>query len=234
MRTAHRKIRRKELKEKDEFFTVVEWVQHFFWTHLTEVLVSAALVVAVVVLVVALYAYGRHRSRMAGEQFYQAFAAFNQKQYDVALQHFTELADSQPERDVGRLARFYMGACYLAKDDLPRAREAFVLFLTEPSDAWFKALAAQDLGVIYERTGDFKKAEEYYRQAASAPGAEGIAAEFSVARMLEREGNRAAAINAYQQLVEQHPLAAERQDAVEALASLGAAAPAPQSHPASR
>ncbi len=234
MRTAHRKIRRKDLKEKDEFFTVVEWIQHFFWTHLTEVLVSAALVVAVAVLVVALYAYGRHRGRIAGEQFYQAFAAFNQKQYDPALQGFTQLADSQPDREVGQLARFYMGVCYLAKDDLPRAREAFVLFLTDPSDAWFKALAAEDLGVTYERSGDFKKAEEYYRQAASAPGAEGIGAELSVARMLEREGNRTAAISAYQQLIERHPLAAERQDAVEALASLGAAVPAPESRPASR
>jgi len=234
MRTAHRKIRRKDLKEKDEFFTVVEWVQHFFWTHLTEVLVSAAMVVAVAVLVVALYAYARHRSRIAGEQFYQAFAAFNQKQYDAALQGFTQLADSQPDREVGRLARFYMGACYLAKDDPPRAREAFVLFLTDPSDAWFKAQAAEDLGVIYERTGDFKKAEEYYRQAASAPGAAGIGAELSVARMLEREGNRTAAISAYQQFIEQHPSAAERQDAVEALASLGAAVPAPESRPASR
>ncbi|MFI5353923.1 MAG: tol-pal system YbgF family protein, partial [Candidatus Binatales bacterium] len=150
MPTAHRKFRRKELKEKDEFFTVVEWAQHFFWTHLTQVLVSAALVAAVAVLVVAMYAYSRHRGRLAGEQFYQAFAAFNQKQYDVALQRFTELSDSQPGREVGRLARFYMGASYLAKDDLPRAREALVLFLTEPSDASFKTLAASDLGVIYE------------------------------------------------------------------------------------
>ena len=232
MPTAHRKIRRKELKEKDEFLTVVEWVQHFFWSNLTQVLVSAALVAALAVLVVAMYAYSRHRGRMAGEQFYHAFAAFNQKQYDAALQGFTELSDSQPGREVGRLARFYMGASYLAKGDLPRAREALVLFLAEPGDASFKTLAASDVGVIYERTGDFKKAEEYYRQAMSAPGTEGIRAELSVARMLERQGNRTAAISAYQQLIEQHPAAAERQDAVEALASLGAAVPAPESPPA--
>jgi len=238
MATAHRKIRRKELKEKDEFFTIVEWVQHFFWSHLTEVLVSAALVAAVAALVVAISVYSQHRSRAAGEKFYLAFNAFNQKEYDVALQGLTELADSDPEREVGRLARFYMGAAYLAKGDLPRAREAFVLFLNEPSDPAFKGLAAEDLGAIYERTSDFKKAEEYYRQATSAPGAEGVRAELSVARMLEREGNRTAAISAYQTLIDRHPFAAERQDAVEALANLGAAsappaAPAPQSHPAS-
>ncbi len=232
MATAHRKIRRKDLKEKDEFLTIVEQVQEFFWTHTTQVLVTAALVAAFVVLAIALSAYSRHRGQIAGEQFYQAFAAFNQKEYDAALQGFTALADNDPSRDVGRLARFYMGACYLAKDDLPRAREAFVLFLTEPSDTWFKTQAANSLGVIYERTGDLKKAEEYYRQAASAPGAEGMAAEFSVARVLEREGNRTGAISAYQQIIEGHPLAAERQDALEALANLGAAPPEPQAHPA--
>ena len=65
MATAHRKIRHKDLKQKDEFFTVVEWSQHFFWTHLTQVLVSAAMVIAVAVLVGAIVAYGRHRSRVA-------------------------------------------------------------------------------------------------------------------------------------------------------------------------
>ena len=35
MATAHRKIRRKDLKEKDEFVTTVEWIENFFLTHLT-------------------------------------------------------------------------------------------------------------------------------------------------------------------------------------------------------
>jgi tetratricopeptide (TPR) repeat protein len=232
MATAHRKIRHKDLKQKDEFFTVVEWSQHFFWTHLTQVLVSAAMVIAVAVLVGAIVAYGRHRSRVAGEQFFEAFAAFNQKQYAVAMQRFTDLADNQPDREVGQLARFYMGACYLAKDDLARAREAFILFLSEPGGALFKTLAQWNLGVICERTNDFKKAEEYYRQASQAPGPQGVTAELAVARMLERQGKRKEAIGAYQELLEQHPLATERQDAVEALAILGVAPEPPESRPA--
>jgi tetratricopeptide (TPR) repeat protein len=232
MATAHRKIRRKDLKEKDEFVTTVEWIENFFLTHLTQVLVSAAMVAAVVVLIIAMVAYGRHKSRLAGEQFFEAFAAFNEKNYAVAMQRFTELADNQPDREVGRLAHFYIGACYLAKDDLARAKEAFILFLSEPGGDLFKTLAQWNLGVICERTNDFKKAEEYYRQAAQAPGPQGVSAEFAAARMMERQGKNKEAISAYQQLLEQHPLAAERQDAVEALASLGAA-PLPQSRPAS-
>jgi tetratricopeptide (TPR) repeat protein len=231
MATAHRKIRRKELKEKDEFFTVMEWLDHFFWSHLTQVLVSAAMVVAVVVLVLALMAYGRHKTRIAGEQFYDAFNAYNKRDYAAALQRFTELADNQPDREVGRLARYYMGACYLAKDDVPRAREALELFLSEPGAAAFKPLAAWDLAVIYEGTNDFKKAEEYYRQAASAPGAQGISAEFAAARMLQRQGKKKEAISAYQQLLEQHPMATEREDAIEALAGMGAAVPPAETTP---
>ncbi|HTY56914.1 MAG TPA: tetratricopeptide repeat protein [Candidatus Binataceae bacterium] len=231
MATAHRKIRRKELKEKDEFFTVMDWLDHFFWSHLTQVLVSAAMIVAVVVLVLAMVAYGRHKTRIAGEQFYDAFNAYNKRDFAIALQRFTELADNQPDREVGRLARYYMAACYLAKDDLPRAREALILFLSEPGATAFKPLAAWDLAVIYERTNDFKKAEEYYRQAASAPGAQGISAEFAAARMLERQGKSKEAISAYQQLLEQHPMAAEREDAIEALASMGAAVPSSPTPP---
>ena len=225
MPAAHHKLRRKELKQKDEFLTLVGQASQFVRTHVTQMLVSAAVISAAVVLAAVFYAYSRHRARIAGEQFYQAFAAFNTKQYDTALQRFTELAENESGHEVGRLARFYIGASYLAKDDAPKARDAFVAFLQDARDPAFKTIALMDLGVTYERMGDLKKAEDYYRQASSAHGPQGIRAELSAARVLEGQGNRAAAISAYQRFVEEHPFALERQDAVEALARLGVVVP---------
>ena len=221
MPATHHKLRRKELKEKDEFLTLVGQASRFVRTHVTQMLVSAAVISAAVVLAAVFYAYSRHHARIAGEEFYQAFAAFNTRQYDTALQRFTALAENESGREVGQLARFYIGASYLAKDEAPKARDAFVAFLQEVRDPAFKTLALMDLGVTYERMGDFKKAEDYYRQASSVHGPQGIRAELSAARMLEGQGNRAAAIGAYQRFVEEHPFAVERQDAVEALARLG-------------
>lgn len=221
MPATHHKLRRKELKEKDEFLTLVGQTSQFVRTHVTQMLVSAAVISTAVVLAAVFYAHSRHQARIAGEQFYQAFAAFNTRQYDTALQRFTALAENESGREVGQLARFYIGASYLAKDEAPKARDAFVAFLQEVRDPAFKTLALMDLGVTYERMGDFKKAEDYYRQASSEHGPQGIRAELSAARMLEGQGNRAAAIGAYQHFVEEHPFAVERLDAVEALARLG-------------
>ncbi len=233
MPATHHKLRRKDLKEKDEFMTLVGQASQFVQTHVTQMLVSAAVISAAVVLVAVFYGYSRQRTRMAGQEFYQAFEAFNGKQYDTALRRFGELAENESGREVGRLARLYIGASYLAKDDAPKAREAFVAFLQEASDPAFKTMALMNLGVACERMGDFKKAEDYYRQASSEHGPQGIRAELSAARMLEEQGNRAAAISAYQGFIEKHPFAAERQDAVEALARLGVVAAA-ESQPAPR
>jgi tetratricopeptide (TPR) repeat protein len=83
-----------------------------------------------------------------------------------------------------------------------------------------------DLGIVYEKMGDLKKAEGAYRQAVTSPGTRGPRAELGVARILARMGDRAGAIRAYRSFLRDHPFGVERQDVIEALAQLGASAQA--------
>ncbi len=222
MATTHRKLRRKELRRPDEFQTFFEHLRDFALANRNRLIAAAVAVVVAVSIVSAAYFYERYREREAAAQFYQALAALNAKRYQEAQQGFLRLAQSTPGLELGRLARFYLASAYLAQNDNARARDALVAYLAHRNDPLFRSLALGELGVVYENLGDFKKAEAAYREGAEIPGPEQTRARIGVARMLAREGNSTAAIEAYREFLKNYPLGPERTEAMEALAQLGA------------
>ena len=222
--TQRRKITQKELRAPDEFTTLVDSARDFLINNLTQVLVSAGLVVAIAAIVVGVYYYERHRDNLASAQFYSAITALNAGHAKEAKAQFKALADEEPGRRLGRLARFYMASAYLGDNDLAKARDALVAFLAEEHDPIFTSLALTDLAVVYERMGNWNKASGAYAQAANVPGPEQVRAELGVARMLAKAGNKNQAIAAYRGFLATHPFAAQRQDVIESLALLGAPA----------
>ena len=223
--TTHRKkLSQKELRAPDEFTTFVDNARDFFVNNLTQVIVSTAVVVVVGVIVIGVYYYERHRDALASTRFYDAITALNAGQNKQAETQFKQLADEEPGRRLGRLARFYVASAYLADGDLPDARDSLVAFLAEERDPLFRSLALTNLAVVYERMADWKKAAGAYQQAAADPGPEQARAELGVARMLAKSGDKQGAIAAYRAFLEAHPFAQQRQDVVESLALLGAPA----------
>jgi predicted negative regulator of RcsB-dependent stress response len=223
MPPTHRKLRRKELKQPDEFLTLFDQARDFFVDNLRQVLVSTGVLLAAIALVITVYAYERHRDEAAGAQFSSALAALNARNYKTAEQQFAKLADAEPNRRVGRLARFYLGTAYLGENDLQHARDALVAFIASEHDPLFSNLAMTDLAVVYEKMGDYAKAGGAYSEAAKVPGPEQERAELDAARMLAKLGNRAGAVAAYQRFLAAHPYSERRQDVIESLAMLGAA-----------
>jgi tetratricopeptide (TPR) repeat protein len=228
MPTTHRKLSRKELKQPDEFITLFGQAQEFFVNNLRQVFISAGVVVGVATIAFLVYTYERHRDTVAADHFYAALSALNARNYKEAEDSFAKLADAEPGRSLGRLARFYLGETYLAENDLPRARDALVEFLAEEHDPLFMNMARADLAVVYEQMGDYAKAANAYAQAASVPGPEQVRAELGVARMLAKQGDQAAAIESYRRFLDEHPFAPQRQDVIESLAMLGAPAEPPK------
>lgn len=222
--THRRKITQKELKAPDEFTALIDSARDFLVSNLTQVLVSAGIVVAIAAIVVGVYYYERHLDSVASAQFYSAITALNAGHNKEAESLFKKLADDEPGRRLGRLARFYMASAYLADNDLPKARDALVAFLAEEHDPNFTSLALTDLAVVYERMADWRKAAGAYQQAASVPGPEQARAELGVARMLAKSGDKQQAIATYRGFLAAHPFAAQRQDVIESLALLGAPA----------
>jgi predicted negative regulator of RcsB-dependent stress response len=224
--THRRKLTQKELRAPDEFTTLIDNARDFFFNNLTQVIVSAGVVVAVGAIVIGVYYYERHRDTLASARFYDAITALNAGKNKDAETQFKLLADEEPGRRLGRLSRFYLANSYLADGDLPNARDSLVAFLAEERDPMFRSLALTNLAVVYERMADWKKAAGAYQQAAADPGPEQVRAELGVARMLAKSGDKQGAIAAYRGFLNAHPFAQQRQDVMESLALLGAPADA--------
>ena len=227
----HYKISRKDLKRPDEFQTFVESAQEFLLTNLRQLIISAVVVVAVAGIVLGAYMYERRRDRITGDQFYAALGALSAKQYKSAEDQFSKLAETESGRRLGKLARFYLGLAYLGDNDLARARDALVSFVADEHDATFANLALTNLGVIYERTGEYAKAAGAYQQASSLAGPEQARAQLGFARMLAKQGQKDAAVAVYRAFLAAHPFAQQRQEVVESLAMLGAS-PSAEAKPA--
>lgn len=227
------KISRKELKQPDEFQTIFETAALFFEVHRTEVFIGLAALLGLTALVCAIYFYQAGKTRAAAARFEQALSELEGGKYDDAEKALKALAEDEPRRAVGRLSNLYLGIAYLAQKQPDKARDSLQRYLDADDTSIFRGAALDDLAVTYEDLGDFKQAEDAYRQAAKVEGPDQARAELGVARMLKRQGKRADAIAAYNDFLTQHPYAPERTIVMETLAELGApssplaASPAP-------
>ncbi len=227
MATTHRpKFRRKDLKQPDEFMTVAYSVEDFVEHHLTKVIAGA---IAVVLLALALFLIYQHtvsvRER-AAEQFYEGFSALSAKDYKGAEQKFEVLIARHPSSTAAALARLYLGLAYFNSGDLADARKALEDYTQGSAPASLRELALMDLGAVYEQMGDYAKAASTYKKAADLKGPESNNARVAIARVLQLEGKRDAAIAAYRDFLNSNPYAAQRDTVVQALANLGVSVPA--------
>ena len=226
MATTHRtKIRRKDLKQPDEFMTAAFTVEDFVEHHLNKVITG---VIAVLVMAAALFLIYQHVSsvqKAAAEQLYEAFSALNSKDYKGAEQKFGMLIAQHPSSSPAGLARFYLGIAYFNSGDLAHARQALESYTESEGPDSLHDLALMDLGVVCEQMGDYAKAAQTYGRAAALNGPESNDARVAVARVLQLEGKRGAAISAYQDFLKAPPYAPQRDTVVQALANLGVTAP---------
>ena len=221
MPVTHRKLRRKELRQPDEFITFFENLRSFLLDNLVQVIIGACAAIALAAIGVGVYFYTQYRDRLVADQFYEAITALDHKEYKTAETDFSKLAEDHPHASLGRLARFYLAGCYMAEKEPAKARDALNQYLAGDDRPTFKSLALLQLGVAYEDLGQFQQAHQTYSEAAILPGPQKMRAELAAARMLVREGHKDAAIAAYRQFLKDNPFAEERTDVFIALAELG-------------
>jgi tetratricopeptide (TPR) repeat protein len=227
MATTHHKLRRKDLKQPDEFQTFFEDAGRFLLDNLASVIIAVVAVIILVGIGFGVYFYWQHQNRLVGEQFYKGLNALEQKDYKGAEQDFETLAAKRPNHELGRLAEFYLGNTYLADNKPAQARDALQKYLATASHPTFENLARMQLGVAFEELGEYKQAQQSYSAAAAIPGPEQEQAQLSNARMLLKMGDKQAAIGAYQKFLKKNPFSRQRPQIVAELAALGVAAPQP-------
>jgi predicted negative regulator of RcsB-dependent stress response len=216
------KLSRRDLNQPSEFLTFGDRAKDFFKAYAQPLGLACAGILVVVLAVIGIRQYRAHQDQLAAESFYQAFIALQDRRYLAAEERFRELARNQPRRKLGRLANFYLAVCYLEQGQLKQARAALIDTLANLKDPLFRSMALMDLGSLYEQTGDLARAQEAYREASALrSSADNLDAELALARIEAERGNKRAAIEAYQGFLKKHPYAPQRQDVLEALASLG-------------
>jgi tetratricopeptide (TPR) repeat protein len=227
MATTHRsKIRRKDLKQPDEFMTVAYSVEDFVEHHLSKVITGAIVVLVVAAVFFLIYQHVSTVRREAAEQFYQGFSALNSKDYKRAEDRFNALIADHPSTRAADLARFYRGIAYFNSGDLPRARQALEDYTQgDAAPRSLRELALMDLGVVYEQMHDYAKAADAYQRAAAINGPERNNARVAIARVLQQQGKRDEAIKAYREFLASDPYAPQRETVIQALANLGVSAP---------
>ena len=226
MPTTHRpKIRRKDLRQPDEFMTAAFTVEDFVEHHLRKVLAGVIAVLVVAAAVFLIYQHVSTVHQAAAEQFYEGFSALQAKDYTGAEQKFNALIAEHPSSKAASLARFYLGIAYFNSGDLAHARQALESYTEGEGPDSLRELALMDLGVVYEQMGEYAKAAQTYGRAAALKGPESNDARIAVARALQLDGKRDAAISAYQDFLKANPYAPQRDTVVQALANLGVSAP---------
>ncbi|HKV54461.1 MAG TPA: tetratricopeptide repeat protein, partial [Candidatus Binataceae bacterium] len=199
--TTHRKISRKELKQPDEFVTILDELGDWFLDNLTQVIIGAAVLIVVVALAFGFSFYEQHQARLVSQQFYQAINALSEKRYQAAAQGFSELAGTSPNSQLGHLSRFYLASAYLAQNQPSKARDALQAFLQNGGETLFRQMALTQLGVVDEELGAFGNAHIAYVEAAGLEGPEKARAEVGSARTLALQGDRRGAIREYQKFL---------------------------------
>jgi len=222
MATTHPRLSRKQLKQPDEFVTLIDQAGEFLRENLDRVIIAAVAMVVLFVIAFGFYFYAQHQHRLAAEDFYDAVGALERKDYKAAERSFTQLAEEHSGSSLGRLARFYLANAYLAENQPAKARDALQTYLASGAQPLFRQLALTQLGVAAENLSDYQQAHAAYAEAAALDGPERTRAQLGAARTLVRIGDKPGAIAAYRRFIGENPYARERPDVAEALAQLGA------------
>ena len=220
--TPHRqRLTRKDLREPDEFVSLVDAAGDYIANHLPRVIAGAVILFVVILVAVGLKLFFTHRDRVAATAFYRAGELYDQKDYTNAAASFTALAAHYPGTKLGRLALLYLGDAYLAENQAAQARDSLRKFLDTDDRPTYRQLALLQLGVAYESLGKLVDARGAYAQAATIKeGAQGWA-ELQQARLALQLGDKPGAIEIYQRFLREHPFDPQRGTAIAALGRLG-------------
>jgi tetratricopeptide (TPR) repeat protein len=220
--TPHRRLTRKELREPDEFVSLIDAAGDYVADHLPRVIAGAAGLLVLILFGVGLRFYFSHQAQAAAEAFYDAGNVYDRKDYKTAADQFATLANEYPGTSLGRLALLYLGDAYLAQHQDAQARDALQKFLDADSGPTFRQLALLQLGIAYEALGNPAEARQAYARAtAIREGAQGRA-ELALAQLTLRQGDKAGAIAIYQRFLREHPFDRDRRGVVDdALSQLG-------------
>lgn len=200
------KIRRKDLKQPDEFETLTGQTLDLVNRYRTAVALIAGVAVTIAVALIAFTHWRASQARAAAIAFWAAHDAFDAGRFDEAAQDFTAVAARYPGTPSGRLAPLYHAHAMARKGDHAAAAVAYAEYLARgPAAAYLQQEALAGLGHARAASGDGDGALEAFTQAAAVDGPFEREALLGAARLHEAGGRAADAQAIYGKLLEDAP-----------------------------
>ncbi len=176
------------------------------------------ILIALLVVAFAIFGINRYRQKRnetASKQIFNAEAAFEKENYDVALNGdgnnlgFLDIISNYGSTKTGKLANYYAGICYMKQGNYNDAIEYLKKYTN--NDQILSAMALGAIGDCYMELGNNAEAANYYGKAAHKnPN------DFTSPMFLSKEGmtyeimgNYGKALEAYKMLKKDFPLSNE-------------------------
>jgi len=200
------RIRRKDLRQPDEFITLSRQVVSYVEEHRTTFLFVLGGVVLLLTAIVAFRTIRSSRETSAAQAYVQAHALLDDKKYAEAATAFQQIADNYSSTSYADLALLQAANAQLLGG---RAQEAAVTYqkvLDEnPTTEYLRQLALVRLGEAQEQSDKSAEAGRAYAQAADLAGPYAEEALAGQARVAEAAGDTATAKDLYQRFLQKYP-----------------------------
>lgn len=200
------KIRRKDLRQPDEFETLTGQLMAWLDDHRKLVIggLAALALVGLVALGLARARTARHEA--AALEFQRAHTIFEAGKFSDAAEAFSALVRNYPGAPLGRIAGLYRAHALARQGDAAAAATAYAEYLaTSPEPAYLRQEALTGLGRAREATADRAGALEAYTQAGALEGPHQTDALLGAARLYEAFQQPEQAREIYARLLKEGP-----------------------------
>jgi predicted negative regulator of RcsB-dependent stress response len=223
------RIRRKELRQPDEFVTLSRRAVAYAEENRTAFFMVVGGLVVLLAAILIFRAVRASRETSAAQAYAQAHALLDDKRYDDAATAFRQVADSYSSTSYANLAQLETGNALLLGGKAGEAALAYQKFLDAgPPTDYLRQLALVRLGHAQEEDGKVAEAGQAYASAAALPGPYAEEALAGQARMAEAANDTTTAKDLYTRFLEKFPESDRRALATARLVALGGTPPAPR------
>lgn len=218
-----KRLTRRQIKEDKlvtYYFKVNDWVNR----HALQVIAGVAVVV-VVLLAGTLWSQKQRRAEgEASVQLAKARIAYDQGDYQQAIELLEDLVSRHPSTRSGTVGLYYLANAYFNVGDYDSAQRNFEAYKRKGKDAMLKAAAEAGIAACLEQKGEYLEAARIYEETALRYPDHFAAPQYllDAGRNYALAGNKEDGRRVYKMVVERYPKSVLLSEAETRLAELSA------------